>query len=1057
MSFNNAKPKKRPGGDRFDEMYKQQELIEKKKLEIQAKIEEKKRQDTEEALKKLGHNLNSKPQLNTRKNMHSRFMSYKNNRVQEEPKPVLPNNIFSNDGSFLQQFHKLSGIRAPKIKKTSESEDDKPKVEELNDNKLDGTKLSEDKHVEVKKEVEDDASSENRNDLTGESGVLPENQVQFQAVSVSMITVPSLVLSTSQTLIPLPSVIIHTSSSSSIPQPPPLHPQNIPPPGPLQPHSIPPPSPLQPHSIPSPSPLQPHSIPAPSPLQPHSIPPPTPLQPYTIPPPSPLQPHSIPPPPTPPSSMLPNLSQPPPQVSHPPPSLSLPGPPIHLPPPPPISMSNMSIPPPSLSTSLPNTSIPPPSTSLPSMIPPPPTSIPSMIPPPSSIPTMIPPPTSLPSMIPPPNTSIPSMIPPPSTSIPSMIPPPSSLPNLTIAPPLPSNFLPHGPPPSIPPTSLPSLNIPPPSTSHPPPIAMVPPPSMSVAPPLPPNLSVVPPPINCPISSAPPPMSVPPPTMSYASSTLTQSFGEKPPGNMHQFGVDSNSQFGKSPYMDNYEKSPYNMEKNQYMDQKTQYMDHRQTYGLGANQSRSQYSVDSQSSKFSYPPPQCISQDDLKHLAAQVVDKGEAAVQDIINSNPALSFLQDRTNPRYHEFNQLISEARSRQNRDRDSHRDTDRDSYRDERRERDRDTSRDRDRRRDSRREREEYRDHREREREGYSERRERDREEYSERRERDREDYSERSRDGERRDGGSQQSSGQETSEERQERRARKRKSRWGGGEDEKPVGGMGGVGMGPSTSHPVPPPPGVALPIALGQAVPLPQNTINVPGMHGPAISQVGRTDPALLAYARQAFGSTNLSEEDWKKAEDHYKINLLYQDMLRKRQELDRLRARGQHKYEYDSDEETEGGTWEHKLRQQEMEATRLWANELTEKSRGRHHIGDFLPPDELERFLEKYNALKEGREPDLSDYKEFKLKEDNVGFKMLQKLGWQEGSGLGTDGGGIQEPVNKASSRTENQGLGVERPAEVSGDDDEFDAYRKRMMLAYRFRPNPLNNPRRPYY
>jgi hypothetical protein len=40
-------------------------------------------------------------------------------------------------------------------------------VEELNDNKLDGTKSSEDKHVEVKKEVEDDASSENRNDLTG--------------------------------------------------------------------------------------------------------------------------------------------------------------------------------------------------------------------------------------------------------------------------------------------------------------------------------------------------------------------------------------------------------------------------------------------------------------------------------------------------------------------------------------------------------------------------------------------------------------------------------------------------------------------------------------------------------------------------------------------------------------------------------------------------------------------------------------------------------------------------------------------------------------------------
>ncbi len=35
------------------------------------------------------------------------------------------------------------------------------------------------------------------------------------------------------------------------------------------------------------------------------------------------------------------------------------------------------------------------------------------------------------------------------------------------------------------------------------------------------------------------------------------------------------------------------------------------------------------------------------------------------------------------------------------------------------------------------------------------------------------------------------------------------------------------------------------------------------------------------------------------------------------------------------------------------------------------------------------------------------------------------------------------------GLGIERPAELSKEDDEFEAYRKRMMLAYRFRPNPL--------
>lgn len=38
-----------------------------------------------------------------------------------------------------------------------------------------------------------------------------------------------------------------------------------------------------------------------------------------------------------------------------------------------------------------------------------------------------------------------------------------------------------------------------------------------------------------------------------------------------------------------------------------------------------------------------------------------------------------------------------------------------------------------------------------------------------------------------------------------------------------------------------------------------------------------------------------------------------------------------------------------------------------------------------RFMEKYSAVKSGKEPDLSDYKEFKLKEDNVGMAMLYVL------------------------------------------------------------------------
>lgn len=44
---------------------------------------------------------------------------------------------------------------------------------------------------------------------------------------------------------------------------------------------------------------------------------------------------------------------------------------------------------------------------------------------------------------------------------------------------------------------------------------------------------------------------------------------------------------------------------------------------------------------------------------------------------------------------------------------------------------------------------------------------------------------------------------------------------------------------------------------------------------------------------------------------------------------------------------------------------------------------------------------------------------------------------------------RAIIRDQNQGLGLDQPDSVDNDDDEYDAYRKRMMLAYRFRPNPL--------
>uniref|UniRef100_A0A7S2R9A4 G-patch domain-containing protein n=1 Tax=Rhizochromulina marina TaxID=1034831 RepID=A0A7S2R9A4_9STRA len=156
---------------------------------------------------------------------------------------------------------------------------------------------------------------------------------------------------------------------------------------------------------------------------------------------------------------------------------------------------------------------------------------------------------------------------------------------------------------------------------------------------------------------------------------------------------------------------------------------------------------------------------------------------------------------------------------------------------------------------------------------------------------------------------------------------------------------------------------------------------------------------------------------------------------------------------------DGGTWEHRKRAREMLATAESALELTASSRGVHHLADYLPKEDLEAFMKNAQAKAAGEEAADTggDFEKNKLDSSNVGFQMLQNAGWKEGEGLGATAQGMVNPVDMRATAGESAGLGVAPTHEVGQGDDEFEQYRKRMMLAYRFRPNPLNNPRRSYY
>ncbi|TVU11146.1 hypothetical protein EJB05_44713 [Eragrostis curvula] len=122
----------------------------------------------------------------------------------------------------------------------------------------------------------------------------------------------------------------------------------------------------------------------------------------------------------------------------------------------------------------------------------------------------------------------------------------------------------------------------------------------------------------------------------------------------------------------------------------------------------------------------------------------------------------------------------------------------------------------------------------------------------------------------------------------------------------------------------------------------------------------------------------------------------------------------------------------------------------------HHMGDFIPQEELEKFMARCNdaaaqkATKEAAE-------KAKIQADNIGHKLLSKMGWREGEGLGSEKRGRADPIMAGDVKKDHLGVGAVQPGEVSSEDDIYEQYKKRMMLGYRYRPNPLNNPRKQYY
>jgi len=121
---------------------------------------------------------------------------------------------------------------------------------------------------------------------------------------------------------------------------------------------------------------------------------------------------------------------------------------------------------------------------------------------------------------------------------------------------------------------------------------------------------------------------------------------------------------------------------------------------------------------------------------------------------------------------------------------------------------------------------------------------------------------------------------------------------------------------------------------------------------------------------------------------------------------------------------------------------------------RHHIGDHIPSTVLKDWEAKAGGDRGAGT--LDRFESERLTQQNKGFRMLSKMGWNGTSGLGRGGRGIVNPI-AAAVKDNPGGVGQAKPWDPSPDDDPFTLYKKKMMLSYQHRPNPLGNPRKAYY